>query len=67
VPSLLQKCEIYAFQSDKIRCDSVAKIALETAEKNNDDVGVFFAYTFLSTGANNLSFNQKSLNAYLDF
>lgn len=48
VAKLLEKCLIHSFKGSNIKCDSLAKIAMDVARKNNDEVGVYLANSFFS-------------------
>src|SRR6187402_2806142 len=42
VSGLLVKCQILSFKGENVKCDSLAKIAIDIARANKDDVGLYF-------------------------
>lgn len=67
VAALLVKCQILSFKGENVKCDSLAKIAMDIAKANNDQVGLYFANSFFSDKDTFHNKNKLGIGAYYRF
>ena len=67
VAKLLQKCQILSFKGDNVKCDSLAKIAMDVAYVNKDKVGIYFANSFFSEKDSFSNKNKLDLSEYYNY
>ncbi|AWA29423.1 hypothetical protein HYN48_04600 [Flavobacterium magnum] len=67
VAKLLAKCQILCYQGNSAQCDSIAKIAIRTAKKNNDAVGGYFGNTFRYTANYYSKSDNEAQKVYYEF
>ncbi|AWI25268.1 helix-turn-helix domain-containing protein [Flavobacterium pallidum] len=67
VSKLLAKCQILCYQGNSAQCDSIAKIVIKTAKRNNDEVGNYFGNTFRYTANYYSKSDNEAQKVYYEF
>lgn len=67
VSKLLAKCQVLCYQGNSAQCDSIARIVVKTAKRNNDDVGNYFGNTFRYTANYYSKSDNEAQKVYYEF